>query len=74
MSEDQAKRLIEATRGSDLGALWALMVTTGLRRGEALGLRWADYDGESMTVTSQLKIEAGQVTRGDLKTDRSKPA
>ena len=45
MSEDQAKRLIEATRGSYLGALWALMITTGLRRGEALGLRWQDYDG-----------------------------
>ena len=72
LSEEQARKLIEATRGSDLGALWALMVTTGLRRGEALGLRWRDYDGESITVTSQLKIEGGRVTRGDLKTDRSK--
>ncbi len=72
LNEDQARKLIEATRGSDLGALWALMVTTGLRRGEALGLRWQDFDGESITVTSQLKIEGGRVTRGDLKTDRSK--
>ena len=72
MSEDQARKLIEATRGSYLGALWALMITTGLRRGEALGIRWQDYDGESITVTSQLKIEGGKVTRGDLKTDRSK--
>ena len=72
LSEEQAGKLIEATRGSDLGALWALMVTTGLRRGEALGLRWRDYDGESITVTSQLKIEGGRVTRGDLKTERSK--
>ena len=72
MSEEQAKRLIEKTRGTPLGPLWAFMVTTGLRRGEALGLRWSDYDGESIIVTSQLKIEGGQVTRGDLKTERSK--
>lgn len=72
LSEDQAKRLIEATRGSEVGPLWALMITTGLRRGEALGLRWIDFDGESITVTSQLKIEGGKVTRGELKTERSK--
>ncbi len=72
LNEDQARKLIEATRGSELGPLWVLMITTGLRRGEALGLRWQDYDGESITVTSQLKIEGGPVTRGELKTDRSK--
>ena len=72
MSEKQAGPLIESSRGSNLGPLWALMITTGLRRGEALGLRWSDYDGESITVTSQLKIEAGQIVRGDLKTERSK--
>lgn len=72
MSEDQARRLIGTTKGTDLGALWALMITTGLRRGEALGLRWQDFDGESITVTSQLKIEDGKVARGDLKTDKSK--
>ncbi len=42
LSEEQARKLIEATRGPDLGALWALMITTRLRRGEALGLRWQD--------------------------------
>ena len=72
MSEDQAMRLIETSRGSPLGALWALMITTGLRRGEALGLRWQDYDGESVTVTSQLRIEGGVVVRGQLKTDKSR--
>jgi integrase len=27
-----------------LGPLWCLLLTTGLRRGEALGLRWIDVD------------------------------
>lgn len=72
LSEEDARRLIENSRGSFLGPLWALMITTGLRRGEALGLRWTDFDGESITVTSQIKIEAGEVVRGDLKTDKSR--
>ncbi len=72
MTEEQAGKLIESTRGTDLGVLWALMITTGLRRGEALGLRWQDFDGETISVTSQLKIEGGKVVRGELKTDKSK--
>lgn len=72
MTEEQAMQLIESSRGTPLGALWALMITTGLRRGEALGLRWQDFDGESITVTSQIKLEGGKIVRGDLKTDKSK--
>ncbi len=72
LPEDDARRLIEFTRGTLLGPLWALMITIGLRRGEALGLRWSDFDGQSITVSSQIKIEAGEVVRGDLKTDKSR--
>lgn len=72
MNEDQIRRLIENSRGTPYGALWSLLVITGLRRGEALGLRWQDYDGESITVTSQIKLENGKIVRGDLKTERSK--
>ncbi len=72
LPEDDARRLIEVTRGTGLEPLWALMITVGLRRGEALGLRWSDFDGESITVSSQIKIEAGEVVRGDLKTDKSR--
>lgn len=72
MNEDQVRRLIETSRGSPYGALWALLIATGLRRGEALGLRWSDFDGESITVTSQIKLENGKIVRGDLKTERSK--
>jgi len=72
MTEEQAQRLIEKSRGYELGPLWALMITSGLRRGEALGLRWQDYDGESIVIASQLKLENGKVIRGDLKTERSK--
>ncbi len=72
MGEDEVVRLIESSRGTPYGALWALLIATGLRRGEALGLRWRDYDGESITVASQIKLESGKIVRGDLKTERSK--
>jgi integrase len=30
------------------------MFTLGLRPSEAIGLRWRDYDGEAMSITSAL--------------------
>ena len=40
------RRFLDASRSEDdrLYALWVLLATTGMRRGEALGLRWADLD------------------------------
>ena len=38
------RAFLEATRSDELSPLWILLATTGLRRGEALGLRWSDID------------------------------
>jgi integrase len=46
LSPDQARRFVEAVRGDRLEALHVLAVTTGMRQGELLGLRWADVDLE----------------------------
>jgi integrase len=43
-SADDARRFLGAVAEDRLGALWTLMLTTGLRRGEVLGLRWEDID------------------------------
>jgi integrase len=37
-------RFLDATADSRYSPLWRLMATTGMRRGEALGLRWDDVD------------------------------
>jgi integrase len=46
LTVEQAKKLLEAARGSRLDALLLVVVTTGLRRGEVVALRWNDIDLE----------------------------
>jgi integrase len=41
---DQLRTFLERTRTSRFAAAYHLIATTGLRRGEALGLRWQDLD------------------------------
>jgi integrase len=48
---DQAKALLEAASDHRLYALVHLALLTGMRRGELLGLRWADIDFDAGTLT-----------------------
>ena len=40
----EVRTFLTAVDGERLKALWRVAVTTGLRRGELLGLRWVDVD------------------------------
>jgi integrase len=56
--------------------LWVVLSTTGLRRGEALGLRWSDVDldtGRVRIVQTVIQIR-GAVSMGEPKTDRGRRA
>lgn len=44
LTPDEVRALLEATKDDRLAAAWRLLVTGGLRRGEALGLEWRDID------------------------------
>lgn len=48
----------------DLTPLWHLLLLEGLRRGEALGLRWADVNWERGTVHIVQTIAADKTNRG----------
>ena len=50
LTPEQAKRFIAAAASDRWTALWVLLVTTGLRPSEALGLRWTDLDAEKLRV------------------------
>ncbi|WP_130491636.1 site-specific integrase [Motilibacter rhizosphaerae] len=62
-------RAIELDR---LHALYQLLLVTGMRRGEATGLRWADLDldGGALFVVQQITEVRGQLLVGSPKTKR----
>jgi integrase len=53
----QTARFLSAIRGEPLYPCYQLMAVSGLRRGEAAGLRWCDIDfaGTTLTVSRQLQ-------------------
>lgn len=59
---EQVAAFLRVTRGERLGPVWHLLATTGARRGEVLGLRWAglDLDRGELTVSEA----AGQLDGG----------
>jgi integrase len=57
LTEEQVRRLFLATQDHDLHALWVLLATTGLRLGEALGLKWEDIDFENCRLTVRRALQ-----------------
>jgi integrase len=76
LSPDQARHLLETLKGHRNEALYALMLSTGLRRGEALGLMWKDFDRDAgvLRVARQLKREGSRLVTTDTKTAKSRRA
>lgn len=50
----ETRRFLKHVRDDRQAALWRLGVTTGMRRGELLGLPWLEVDGTTVRVTQQL--------------------
>jgi integrase len=50
-SEIEAQTFLRHVEGDPFEALWVLLLGSGLRRGEALGLRWDDIDFKDRTVS-----------------------
>jgi len=73
-SPEEARRFVEITREDRLHALWFLLLTTGLRRGEAVGLRWADLDlkAGALAVRRAIASVDGVATEMDPKTAKAK--
>jgi len=56
-SPEQAQRLIEAAKAHRLGALFSVALAVGLRKGEALALKWSAIDFERGTLAVRLALQ-----------------
>lgn len=78
-SPAEARTFLEAITGERDAAFWTLLLTTGVRRGEALGLRWSDIDATRGVVRVRTQAVRGDDPAppaarglGRLKTDSSR--
>ena len=69
-SAEQLGMFLEEVGSDRHAALWRFLALTGCRRGEALGLRWADVDlkAGTATLTNQRTIAGGSIVEGAPKT------
>jgi integrase len=72
-SQPEVRRFLASVADDRLYALWAILLATGLRRGEALGLRWDDVDLDRRRLSIQravtvvdyeIVVSEPQTTRG----------
>ena len=54
LSPDEARAFIAAAQEDRYAALWILLLASGARPGEALGLTWADFDGKAIRIQRAL--------------------
>jgi integrase len=57
LTPEETVRLLEAARGTRYADLFTFLVTTGLRLGEALALRWDEVDFARQTVRVNKTLE-----------------
>lgn len=74
LTPEEAKKLLKTAHGHPWEALWTLYIGLGLRRGEALGLRWSDIDLENgrLRVEQSLQRSRGELRLKSPKTDTSR--
>ncbi len=72
-SADETRTFLQFAKGDRLYAAWHLSVSTGMRRGEILGLRWTDVDLEMgrvsvrqtlVTVNYEIQFSTPKTSKG----------
>ncbi|HEY8308955.1 MAG TPA: tyrosine-type recombinase/integrase, partial [Gemmatimonadaceae bacterium] len=67
---EEARTFLTASHSAPYAPLWLVLLTTGMRRGEALGLRWQDVDlTKGLIRVRQTLVDVnGSVSFGEPKT------
>lgn len=70
----QVGRFLDHVQSNRFHAMWTLYVTTGMRRGEVIGLRWSDLELEAarLVVQRSLTVAAGRMVWSEPKTARGR--
>ena len=73
-SKSQAKTFLESVREHRWYPIYVLAITTGMRQGEILGLRWEDVDLDSgnLSVNHTVQNLGGKIIEGTPKTAGSR--
>jgi integrase len=73
-TREQLRSFLSTVKGDRLYAAWVLLATTGMRRGELLGLRWSDvdFDAGRAAIRQTLSSVGGKVTFSTPKTAKSR--
>ena len=53
----QVCQLLQASEGTRMHVLFRIAVTTGLRQGEILGLKWSDLDWQTQRLQIQRQVQ-----------------
>lgn len=73
LSPDEVRALLKTAESDRWHGLWVLLVTTGLRPGEAFGLKWEDWDGNKLSVRRALvRVPGRGWSLAETKTRRSR--
>jgi integrase len=59
----QVASVLKAAASDEWEALWRLALLTGMRRGELLGLRWADVDLDAGALAVRRTLSRGATSR-----------
>ena len=71
LTVEEVRRLLAASKGNRLEALYVLAVTTGMRRGELLGLHWRDVYLDQGTLQVRYTLQQGGYV-GEPKTAKAR--
>lgn len=74
LTVEQSRALLTAAQDHRLGALFSVALALGLRKGEALGLRWqdVDFDAGSLVISGALQRIGGALVRTETKNNSSR--
>ncbi len=74
LTPEEARRILTAGDPHRLSALYHVLLTLGLRKGEVLGLRWRDldFDKAELKISQQYQTIEGKTTATTPKTKTSK--